>query len=237
MKLVSLNVEGDKHYARWVPWVQAQAPDVLCLQELCEEDMPALVARVGMAHFAFAPLTKVQPGNKVKGQGFFSKMPLQGVQVVRYGGKGHGRDDFINGTPEEKEATSMFSLLVGEVEGVKVITTHFPWMPNGEADDIQRVACAAMLEKLKNLGEFVLCGDFNAPRGKEIFDRISAAYTDNIPAQYVNSIDKTLHRVGLELPDYMVDGLFTTQAYRASSVALHGGVSDHMGVFAVVVKV
>ncbi len=81
---------------------------------------------------------------------------------------------------------------------------------------------------------FVLCGDFNAPRGGEIFSELAARYRDNIPAQYTTSIDASLHRAGdLQL---MVDGIFTTPEYQASSVLLHSGVSDHYAVTADITK-
>ena len=78
----------------------------------------------------------------------------------------------------------------------------------------------------------VLCGDFNAPRGGEIFTRLATQSRDNVPSHYVTSIDPKLHRAGpLQL---MVDGLFSTDGYRLSEVVLHNGVSDHCTITAVV---
>ena len=80
--------------------------------------------------------------------------------------------------------------------------------------------------------EFTLCGDFNAPRGGEIFTALAMRYQDNIPLEYASSIDGNLHRKG-PLP-YMVDGLFTTPSYIASDVSLQSGVSDHCAILATV---
>ncbi|MFZ2586630.1 MAG: endonuclease/exonuclease/phosphatase family protein [Alphaproteobacteria bacterium] len=242
MKLISINIERDRHYARWMPWVKAEQPDVVCLQELYEEDAPRLAAELGYAYRAFAPLTVhgVSPEGRaqvVMGQGIWSKAPLEKVHVIPYAGEGTGRDVFDTTTPESKVATSRYSLLSADVGGTRIVTTHFVWTPDGEVDDNQRSACTVMLEKLQGLGNVVLCGDFNAPRGKETFARLAEVYKDNIPPHYMNSIDKTLHRAGATIKDYMVDGLFTTPAYKATDVRLVGGVSDHMGVVGEITRI
>ena len=83
----------------------------------------------------------------------------------------------------------------------------------------------ALLAHLNGTGEFVLCGDFNAPRGGEMFAELSSRYTDNVPASYLSSLDPKLHRAGnLER---MVDGIFTTPTYLVSDVEMYSGISDH----------
>jgi endonuclease/exonuclease/phosphatase family metal-dependent hydrolase len=90
------------------------------------------------------------------------------------------------------------------------------------------------MEKLSGLPDFILTGDFNAPRGRATWDTLAAKYKDNIPARYTSSIDPS-HRAG-ESP-YVVDGIFTTPEYEARNVELHEGISDHKAVTATVVKV
>ena len=90
------------------------------------------------------------------------------------------------------------------------------------------------IQSFINKEPFVLAGDFNAPRGGEIFSHIAERYTDNIPPHYTTSIDGTLHRAG-PIP-FMVDGLFTTPSYRAKGVHLEFGVSDHAAVAATIEK-
>jgi endonuclease/exonuclease/phosphatase family metal-dependent hydrolase len=85
---------------------------------------------------------------------------------------------------------------------------------------------------LEMLGQrsIILCGDFNAPRGREIFSRLAKRWHDNVPLHYVTSIDPKLHRAGpLQL---MVDGVFSTTDYRVRNVVLHQGVSDHCAITA-----
>ncbi len=75
---------------------------------------------------------------------------------------------------------------------------------------------------------------------------IAAKYKDNIPAEYVWSLDMGLHRAangGLQegaaaqgLPGLMVDGLFSTPEYTISDVRMHDGISDHCAIVAQVTK-
>lgn len=243
MKLISINIERDKHYARWMPWVKAEQPDVVCLQELSEEDAPRLAAELGFGFTAFTPLCRfmgkeAQPRVMQLGQGIWSRAPLTDVRIVPYYGGGSGRDDFVNASNDEKVATQRYTLLAARVEGVQIVTTHFPWTPTGSQPcGHQRAAMVAMMKTLKPLDDFVLCGDFNTPRGFGLFEELAAVYKDNIPKHYTSSVDKNLHRVGYALPDYMVDGLFTTPAYTATDVRLVSGVSDHMGVVGEITRI
>jgi endonuclease/exonuclease/phosphatase family metal-dependent hydrolase len=112
----------------------------------------------------------------------------------------------------------------------RVATTHGPWTQNGDTTDYQLTDFDAMISILEKSGQFILTGDFNAPRGKEAFAKLAERYTDNIPAHYMTSLDQDLHRVkGLQ---WMVDGLFTTPSYTAKNVRLISGVSDHMAIVA-----
>jgi endonuclease/exonuclease/phosphatase family metal-dependent hydrolase len=119
-----------------------------------------------------------------------------------------------------------------EGETFRVATTHFTWTPDGSADDYQRADVKKLLAILGGMGEFVLTGDFNAPRGGEIFGTLAEKYKDNVPSHYTTSIDGALHRAGpLEL---MVDGIFSTPGYAVSDVELVAGVSDHKAIVATV---
>ena len=112
----------------------------------------------------------------------------------------------------------------------KFITTHLPVTHHGECTPYQLEVIDSLLVHLNTMGEFVLCGDTNAPRGKESFSRLAKKYKDNIPLEYKTSIDQNLNKVkGIQ---FMVDCLFTTPLYKTSDVKLVDGVSDHMAVVA-----
>ncbi len=107
----------------------------------------------------------------------------------------------------------------------RLCNTHFLWTPDGSTSDEQRQALSNMFELLENEKEFVLCGDFNAPRGREIFSTLAQKFKDNVPPEYTSSLDPVLHRAApLHL---MVDGLFSTPGYNVTGVKMVGGVSDH----------
>ena len=137
-------------------------------------------------------------------------------------------------------------LIMQEVDGLKrigkefaahdsgsftIATTHFPWTDAARTSDFQRQACDGLL-RLTSGRSLVVCGDFNAPRGREIFTRLAGTWRDNVPPIYDSSIDPVLHRV----PDLrlMVDGVFSTPDYDVSAVTLHQGVSDHRAITALV---
>ena len=71
----------------------------------------------------------------------------------------------------------------------------------------------------------MFCGDFNAPRGGEVFDQLASHYSDCVPPEITTTIDQELHRAkGLQ---YVVDSIFSTDQYRLEDVRVQSGVSDH----------
>lgn len=241
LRLASLNIENDRHFGRFLPFFGEWKPDVLALQEVRQTHLPRIAEALDMPHHAFAPLIRGNKGGDdyLFGEAMFSRTPLANVRAPQYAGGADGTMLHDKTSTATMAATSSFRLLVADVthgsQTYTVATTHFPWTPDGQADAVQRDACGGLLALASTLGGVVLTGDFNAPRGREIFTRLAAALTDNIPARYATSIDGNLHRAGA-LP-YMVDGLFTTPDYAVSGVELHAGLSDHMGVTGLVAKV
>lgn len=238
LSLISLNIERDKHLDLVLPFLKGRQPDVCCIQELFEKDVPA-IAEALAAEAVFLPSTlhPTPQGPAALGCGIFSRVPVLRTGSVWYGGNDgpllEHRDEL---SVDEKYLVQRYELAYADVEkgGVlfRIATTHFVWTPDGEADKKQRMALERMLTEARGLGEMALCGDFNAPRGKEIFARIASQMKDTIPAQYETSIDGAIHRAG-PLP-LMVDGLFTTPGYTASEVSLVSGVSDHCAITAAI---
>lgn len=240
LRLASLNIETDKHFHRFVPFLRAMSPDVVTLQEVPEHMLRQLGEDIGCPNTAFAPFTEVmaRAGPMVIGVAILSRWALVGVGAHHYAGGSDGRVRHDLTSLATMAATTQNVLLSADVlapaGAFRVVTTHFPWSPMGLADDIQRDACTRLLAALPTLGEFVLTGDFNAPRGREIFERIAGVLNDTIPAHVETSIDGNLHRAGaLKL---MVDGLFTTSAFVAHDVTMHSGLSDHLGITATLLR-
>lgn len=236
-RLVSLNVERSNHLDRFIPFLAAQSPDVVCLQELVERDIPRIQAETGLAYGHFAPMALHPLDRQIYGVGILARHPFEATDSGVYAGGGTGMQLFDRSTEESKYATCRFLMvrakLGGPGRGITVATTHFPWTPDGTPRPFQTEAVERLIGLLK--GPLVLTGDFNAPRGGPVFASLAKVWKDCIPSDVETSIDPELHRAGpLQL---MVDGLFATAEYRAENVTMHAGLSDHQGITATISKV
>lgn len=249
LKLVSINIERSNHLDRVHAFLEHHVPDVVCLQELMEHDIPYFENVCGGGHCIFSPMTHYLAQDRlgVMGMGIFSRLPISKNEARYYLGSHDAIVDFDPTNAETKHTTEAYAVIFCDIEKdghtFRIATTHFTWTPNGAPDDFQRADLQGLLAVLETLGEFVLCGDFNAPRmyqgaSGEIFSAIAARYKDNIPLQYETSIDVSLHHNGTlhpqELADKMVDGVFSTSDYAVSDVELVSGVSDHCAVVATI---
>lgn len=237
IKLISLNIEGDNHYSTVLPFLQKENPDVVCLQEVYESDIPILIAESGM--FAtFTPLSIVDkdfPERHMKAKGaeglliLSKKMPFELHKDYYVGSLGS-----IPIFKDEEPFVTNRALLSIKVEYSDaefcIATTHFTWTNGGKMTSIQEEDFQHMLEAIQNLKGFVLAGDFNAPRGKEIYTELSRLYKDNIPAGVTSTIDPLLHKV--KNLQHVVDGIFSTTQYIVTNVQVIDGISDHKAITA-----
>jgi exonuclease III len=243
MKLISLNIECNFHLDLVLPFLKLEKPDVICLQEVLEADFPNIKKELGLEG-VFQAFDYVRSshyptiqGQKV-GLAIFAK-EIKNSGYIFYAGKESNLDESFDKYKSDETIYRNKALLWIETmneRGIlhKVVNIHLPVTKEGAVTPYQLETCDKLMEKLKNLGEFVLCGDTNAPRGKEAFAKISSVYKDNIPTEYQTSIDQNLHKVkGIQ---FMVDGLFTTVSYTATNVKLVDGVSDHMAIVANIEK-
>lgn len=231
LSLVHVNIERDRHLERLKPFLAERMPDVLCVQEIFEKDVPFFEDILDAEGFFVARHLFEHPerGSLVEGLAIFSRSGFASTSSHLVGGNGRDLKIFDKATPESRMQTQRYELIVADIpyEGMthRIATTHLPVTAEAIVDDIQRGVMRNVLSVLSTCGEFVLTGDLNTPRGDEVFSAIAAVYHDNVPAQYTSSIDGSLHRAG-PLP-YMVDGIFTTPAYQATNVEMVCGVSDH----------
>jgi len=237
LRLVSVNVERSVHLEKVLIFLSKEKPDIVCVQELCEPDIPAFEKALGAACF-FAPMKHNARDGPLttEGVGIFSRLKVRSRTTEWYVGA-PGEVPIWDWTSLEKIQTSEHRVLLTvqvEKNGTvfQIATTHFSWSPNGTVTDFQRGVLKRLLPLLEAKKEIVFCGDLNAPRGGEIFDELAKKYTDNIPARYVSSLDGKLHRAGHL--DWMVDCLFSTPKYNVTDVALTSGVSDHCAVTATI---
>ncbi len=245
IQLVSVNIERSKHLDRIIPFLLERKLEVVCIQELCECDISELESKLLMkcvyAPMGLHPSDLADTDGVMVGLGIFTQLHIQSTQIDYYAGSmARARESLVHATITN-DALLLRCVIEKEDNFFPIITTHFTWTPDGNPHDLQRRDLKEMIRLLETQEEFVLCGDFNAPRHGEIFAHLASRYTDNIPAHYNTSIDINLHRNGMIRPrdfdDKMVDGLFTTPAYTARDVELHFGVSDHAAISATILQV
>lgn len=228
LRLLQLNIERDKHLDRVCSFLDHESFDVICLQETFERDAHMLAERYNLS-LHFTP--RVLRNGAAEGVAILSPHPLKQKRSIRYAGQETLIEGILQGTMDEKTGSQMYLVAFADVTlptgHLTIGTTHFPWTPDGGASDFQRKTMFTLLELLASESNFILCGDFNAPRGGEIWEMLAAHYCDNIPTTYTSSIDPELHRAApLEL---MVDGIFSTPGYKVSNVLRVCGLSDHCG--------
>ncbi|MCX6735482.1 MAG: endonuclease/exonuclease/phosphatase family protein [Candidatus Parcubacteria bacterium] len=233
---VSVNIERDKHYDTVLHFLKEQNADVVCLQEVFERDIPMFEKELGMKGF-FAqmfqwPDSFDNPTEIISmGVAMFTKLPVEKTLLQYY--KGDAKDipvyvKYVEGG-EDTVACVLLSLVVN-VDGISYTlgTTHFTWTPHGNTDDRQRLDLKNLLIKMEEFKDgIVFAGDFNAPRGEEVFDGLARLFKDNIPVEYITSLDQKFHRNPDAVKELMVDGLFSTPEYEVSDVSLRFGISDH----------
>ncbi len=250
LKLLSVNIEGKKHIDKILDLIERVNPDVICMQEVFEDTIDELNANFGGKVF-FAPmLLKAQDG---RGR-TLEEWQQDPIERVRWGVAVfcrlqimHSNEMYYVGSRDSLQlhrrhvfTDVVMPLLSLEVEKdgemFRIATTHFCKSETGnDVSDFQRDSVYKLLDAMGKLGEHIACGDFNAPRGKEIFSLINSKYTDNIDPSYTTSLDPDLHKAG-PLP-FMVDGLFTTPEYKVTHMHFETGVSDHYAIVAEVERV
>ncbi|MEY2641022.1 MAG: hypothetical protein RL150_415 [Candidatus Parcubacteria bacterium] len=256
LNLVSVNIEGKRHFSKIEQLLVQIKPDIVCMQEVFENDIARLEAMVasytGMSVVSyFTPiLLKTSDGvdktQKDLDDGEYVLIPW-GTLIVTTLPTTAYREQYYFGNRDRlnvhragifTDVALALSSVVVQKDGqlFQVATTHFCKNEPGDvASDFQREQIVGLLQALKELKDVIVCGDFNAPRGGEIFTMLAEKYKDNIDSSYTTSLDPDLHRAG-PLP-YMVDGLFTTPEYKVTHMHFETGVSDHYAIVATIERV
>lgn len=234
VKILSLNIEGDKHLPEVIKLVGREKPDVVCLEEIFGEDFQIFRRQFDMKGIFMPAVWIDSPG--IPG---FSKQGQFGVALLsRLPGKFSGNYYFKRRGPKlpryRGQPNAGHRCLVWQKvgKGPIVAATHFTWSKNGQATQKQRRELTSLSQLLDKLQPDILCGDFNAPRGGEIWAAVSQKLVDNIPPGTKTTLDPTFHYTnGLEL---VVDGFFTSpnSGMTVKSLRLVGGVSDHLAIVA-----
>jgi endonuclease/exonuclease/phosphatase family metal-dependent hydrolase len=240
LKLISLNVESDKHLDLILPFLEKERPDVICLQEVYQADLRLFEEAFGMqsvftqlSNMTVVPNKWDMPAKGPWGIAILSTYPILQSSEAYYLQE-ETKDHQFEHPNEIARAVRIASLQVRE-ENYTIVTTHFTWAPDRNPIPLQMQSLDALLPILDSVGEFVLCGDFNAPRGEVIFDTLASRYADNIPHDVVTTIDPEIHRTKGSVK-LVIDVLFSTSDYQASDVHVVCGVSDHCAIVGSITK-
>ena len=234
IKVISVNIEGNRHLQRVIPFLQKENPDVVCMQEVFEGSVDRIKDALGMEG-EFVPLADkteltdqyYMQADGIEGTAIFTSLPNTGVKSEPYNNK-EGVPVWTR--PNSQKRAMLSTTVTKDGQNFVIATTHFTWDPNGGVNDEQREDWKRLLEITRKYERLILCGDFNAPRGTEIFDEISTHFKDNIPPEITTTLDQELHRVkNLQL---VVDGMFSKGSYTVKNVRVVPGVSDHQAIVA-----
>jgi endonuclease/exonuclease/phosphatase family metal-dependent hydrolase len=241
--VLTLNIEGDRHLNQVTALLQQLQPEVACLQEVFKVHLPQLAEAMGGAEYHFVPMLLIDgkggsrfPPLGEYGLAFFSRLPMGPVQVKYYAGDPAHLPIRQDGKPNQTNRLVLWTDVQVGNEWLRIATTHFTWSERGELTPLQAENFATLRSiYLSDIREGLFCGDFNAPRGGEIYHQLTQMFQDNIPPDITTTLDKDLHRAG-DL-QFVVDYLFTAGPYQITDVQLHAGVSDHLGVSGYLTKI
>jgi len=236
IKLISLNIEGSKHLDRVIPFLKKEKADVVCLQEVFLKDFEKIKNEISMKG-KFFPMTNKnnskytdQP-NGYEGIAFLTNLRHSHINKKCYFGQGYIR---AFSDAKSKEYIFIYSVLEKDGKEYTVGTTHFTWTPDGKPTKQQLEDCEKLLNFTKRFSDLILCGDFNAPRGGEVFSSFTEYFRDNLPKKVTNTLDPKLHRSKKEV---VVDTIFSTPEYIVTNVKVVDGLSDHKAVIGTIEKI
>lgn len=245
LKIISINIEGDNHSEEVKHFLLKENADVVCLQEIFEHEVLAYEKILGMKSLFMPMMYHHSHGNKWEGKkvlgiAIFTKHEASFFYKYIFGDNKNIPSFESKYSLFERNTTNIV-LVWAEIldeNGVRyrISATHFTLTPLGKSTQYQLEDVENLISILnKSLGDFVLVGDLNAPRGGETFSRLASKYRDNIPLEYDTSIDPKLHRV--KDLKRMVDGLFSTSEYLLTEVKFVEGISDHKALVANLQKI
>ncbi len=148
IKLVSINVERSKHLSLALPFLEKEAAEVVCIQELCERDIQRFENILGAcrvyAPSGIHPPEATEEESVVVGVGIFSRQEMVSSNVQYYVGSERSAR---SGPVHRIFSTSALVACELEKESTRfrIMTTHFTWSSHGQVIDAQRRDMEALL--------------------------------------------------------------------------------------------
>ncbi len=228
LKIVTLNTANTLLENEQTAFLRNSNFDIICLQEISLTKFNQYKSDLAMQGCYHRTYTS----NRTQiGIGILSRFRFVDTKALYFGK--HERDVSSH---EESDRVLLVVTIDPDNSGNvwNIANIHFTWSPEGLPNEQQRVHVHNLINVIAEYKSLILCGDFNAPRGGEIFSYIDSKYNDNVPKKYSTSIDSKNHRAG-EL-DYMIDGVFSTTDFKATNFTAHSDLSDHLAFIATLKK-
>jgi endonuclease/exonuclease/phosphatase family metal-dependent hydrolase len=236
LKVITLNIESDNHYDKIFSLFQKEKPDVVCLQEVYQVDMDFFSEKLKMTGY-FSPMVNLTTNNKkhrFSDKGLWGVAIFTNLKIIKSNSKTYFGDSKIIPEWTDKDPNcpnrvlAWIKILINNQELV-IANTHFTWSGSGAISDLQRQTFTKLLNLIDKIKPDILCGDFNTPRGSELFDTLTNIYTDNVPENTKTTVDNKIHKAKAEI-NLVVDGLFTKKTLKTQNPRVVSGVSDHQAV-------
>ncbi len=219
IKFLQLNIETDKHIDRILPFLEKENFDVICFQEIYENDAKMLAEKFNL-HLCLGKEVLRKGDSKA----IFSKYPFTKT----------GEHHLWHSDDRYHLKNESFSLLEAcilyEGKEYTFFTTHLPVSYPGDIIVEYQLECYKILKPiLENKENFLFTGDLNAPRGTFIFDDLASFLVDHIPLDLESTLDPILHRIQNKFK-YVVDGVLSKGDHKVSEIYVHEGLSDHKAI-------
>jgi endonuclease/exonuclease/phosphatase family metal-dependent hydrolase len=247
LKVVTLNMEADKHLGPVLRKLKILQPHVICLQEIFEKDLEEVSRTLDMNYYFAKNLNR--QSRVIKDQNYysegiaiFSRLEFKKTLFGYYHSGNLVSDLPFDTTSIETMRITESRAVIGitvydkKREEYMIANTHFTWTPDGKVNEYQEQDLKSLMEFIGKFPHYILCGDFNIPRGKNPLYGHMRDYglIDHIPQHVISSIDCRLHKkahadphVRNVLSETMVDYIFSTKDYKTSKFSVHTGMSDH----------
>lgn len=236
-KLIQLNIEGDRHLDLVQAFLKEQDPDIICLEEVFEDDISRITS---LPHHAFLPMMRKEKQTGmtgVWGTAVCSREKITDASIEYYHKPTRELVLFDTSTMEKRRATQRFGLLVATLpHGLNIGVVHHTWTPDGAVPNEYQIAdTRALIDLIQKINPDIVCGDFNIPREQNyLYADMSSHFEDCIPRSIRHSLYVPLHNAHADpvrasyIGKFMVDYIFrVTERYVVSGVEQHCGMSDH----------
>lgn len=219
MKLISWNIWRGKHLDSVIKTLKEQSADIICLQEIKEQEDVNQAARIAtelnLNHtFCKAFTTDINPPYYTLGNAILSKHELKHSQCIELSSK-----DAYQGN----RYTEPRSAALAEINGMTIVSTHIGF-PNedGTMTETQKTQITTLLNMVNT--KTIIAADVNSDLKSEAVLTLEAKLTNTDTA---NTPTIKEERDG-ETREERIDYIFTTEDIKASNFQIiDTKASDH----------